>query len=50
MVKTRRSNGENGEVDEGNYAINDVGSVLDEKVTLNKPLVCCAVVWYEGLH
>lgn len=33
MVKTRRSNGENGEVDDGNYTINDVGSVSDEKVT-----------------
>ncbi|XP_028178389.1 ATPase family AAA domain-containing protein 2-like isoform X4 [Ostrinia furnacalis] len=33
MVKTRRSNGENGEVDEGNYTINDVGSVSDEKAS-----------------
>ncbi|XP_045774866.1 ATPase family AAA domain-containing protein 2-like [Maniola jurtina] len=33
MVKTRRSNGENGEVDEGNYSINDVGSVSDEKAS-----------------
>ncbi|XP_075980354.1 ATPase family AAA domain-containing protein 2-like [Anticarsia gemmatalis] len=31
MVKTRRSNGENGEVEDGNYAMNDVGSVSDEK-------------------
>lgn len=31
MVKTRRSNGENGEVDDGNYTMNDVGSVSDEK-------------------
>ncbi|GBP30143.1 ATPase family AAA domain-containing protein 2 [Eumeta japonica] len=31
MVKTRRSNGENGEIDEGNYVQNDVGSVSDEK-------------------
>lgn len=31
MVKTRRSNGENGEVDDGNY---DVSIVTDEKVTL----------------
>lgn len=35
MVKTRRSNGENGEVDEGNDTLNDVGSVSDEKVTLS---------------
>nr|XP_026495936.1 ATPase family AAA domain-containing protein 2-like isoform X1 [Vanessa tameamea]XP_026495937.1 ATPase family AAA domain-containing protein 2-like isoform X1 [Vanessa tameamea] len=33
MVKTRRSNGENGEVDEGNYSINHVGSVSDEKAS-----------------
>ncbi|XP_026733391.1 ATPase family AAA domain-containing protein 2-like isoform X2 [Trichoplusia ni] len=33
MVKTRRSNGENGEVDDGNYAMNDVGSVSDEKAS-----------------
>ncbi|CAG9564529.1 unnamed protein product [Danaus chrysippus] len=33
MVKTRRSNGENGEVDEGNYSINDVGSISDEKAS-----------------
>ncbi|CAH2235057.1 ATPase family AAA domain-containing protein 2-like isoform X2 [Pararge aegeria] len=33
MVKTRRSNGENGEVDEGNYSINDIGSVSDEKAS-----------------
>ncbi|KAL0871393.1 hypothetical protein ABMA27_005124 [Loxostege sticticalis] len=33
MVKTRRSNGENGEVDDGNYTINDVGSVSDEKAS-----------------
>ncbi|XP_052743253.1 ATPase family AAA domain-containing protein 2 isoform X2 [Bicyclus anynana] len=33
MVKTRRSNGENGEVDEGNYSINEVGSVSDEKAS-----------------
>ncbi|XP_063829323.1 ATPase family AAA domain-containing protein 2-like [Ostrinia nubilalis] len=33
MVKTRRSNGENGDVDEGNYTINDVGSVSDEKAS-----------------
>ncbi|KAJ0174507.1 hypothetical protein K1T71_009615 [Dendrolimus kikuchii] len=32
MVKTRRSNGENGEVEDGNYPMNDVGSVSDEKV------------------
>uniref|UniRef100_A0A2A4K6L4 Bromo domain-containing protein n=1 Tax=Heliothis virescens TaxID=7102 RepID=A0A2A4K6L4_HELVI len=31
MVKTRRSNGENGEVDDGNYAMNDVGIVSNEK-------------------
>ncbi|XP_045451233.1 ATPase family AAA domain-containing protein 2-like [Melitaea cinxia] len=35
MVKTRRSNGENGEVDEGNYSINHVGSVSDEKASAN---------------
>ncbi|CAG9788857.1 unnamed protein product [Diatraea saccharalis] len=33
MVKTRRSNGENGEVDDGNYTINDIGSVSDEKAS-----------------
>ncbi|KAM3965847.1 LOW QUALITY PROTEIN: ATPase family AAA domain-containing protein 2 [Aphomia sociella] len=33
MVKTRRSNGENGEVDDGNYAVNDIGSVSDEKAS-----------------
>ncbi|XP_041982054.1 ATPase family AAA domain-containing protein 2-like isoform X2 [Aricia agestis] len=33
MVKTRRSNGENGEVEDGNYTINDVGSVSDEKAS-----------------
>ncbi|KAL4707871.1 hypothetical protein ACJJTC_010306 [Scirpophaga incertulas] len=33
MVKTRRSNGENGEVDDGNYTVNDVGSVSDEKTS-----------------
>ncbi|XP_059059129.1 tat-binding homolog 7-like, partial [Achroia grisella] len=33
MVKTRRSNGENGEVDDGNYAVNDVGSISDEKAS-----------------
>ncbi|XP_060804753.1 ATPase family AAA domain-containing protein 2-like isoform X2 [Amyelois transitella] len=33
MVKTRRSNGENGEVDDGNYTVNDVGSVSDEKAS-----------------
>ncbi|CAH0725558.1 unnamed protein product, partial [Brenthis ino] len=33
MVKTRRSNGENGEVDEGNYSINDVGNLSDEKAS-----------------
>ncbi|KAH9639624.1 hypothetical protein HF086_010031 [Spodoptera exigua] len=43
MVKTRRSNGENGEVDDGNYAMNDESIVSEEKVTLYKPLVCCAV-------
>lgn len=48
MVKTRRSNGENGEVDDGNYAMNDESIVSEEKVTLYKPLVCCAVVWYRG--
>lgn len=32
MVKTRRSNGENGDVDDGNYTLNDVGSVSDDKV------------------
>ncbi|CAH2044060.1 unnamed protein product, partial [Iphiclides podalirius] len=31
MVKTRRSNGENGEVEEGSYALNDVASVSDVK-------------------
>ncbi|CAB3230706.1 unnamed protein product [Arctia plantaginis] len=31
MVKTRRSNGENGEVEDGNYGLNDAGSVSDEK-------------------
>ncbi|XP_037293009.1 ATPase family AAA domain-containing protein 2 isoform X2 [Manduca sexta] len=31
MVKTRRSNGENGEVDDENYTVNDGGSVSDEK-------------------
>ncbi|XP_053610772.1 ATPase family AAA domain-containing protein 2-like isoform X2 [Plodia interpunctella] len=33
MVKTRRSNGEIGEVDDGNYTVNDVGSVSDEKAS-----------------
>ncbi|XP_068617633.1 LOW QUALITY PROTEIN: ATPase family AAA domain-containing protein 2-like [Battus philenor] len=33
MVKTRRSNGENGEVVEGNYTLNDVASVSDEKAS-----------------
>ncbi|XP_072944949.1 ATPase family AAA domain-containing protein 2-like [Epargyreus clarus] len=33
MVKTRRSNGENGEVDDANYTLNDVGSVSDEKAS-----------------
>ncbi|XP_063626226.1 ATPase family AAA domain-containing protein 2-like [Cydia splendana] len=33
MVKTRRSNGENGEVEEGNEGLNDVGSVSDEKAS-----------------
>lgn len=33
MVKTRRSNGENGEVEEVNDAQNDVGSISDDKVT-----------------
>ncbi|RVE47330.1 hypothetical protein evm_008011 [Chilo suppressalis] len=33
MVKTRRSNGENGEVDDGNYTLNDIGSVSDEKAS-----------------
>ncbi|XP_012550629.2 ATPase family AAA domain-containing protein 2 isoform X1 [Bombyx mori] len=33
MVKTRRSNGENGEVDDGNYTVNVVGSISDEKVS-----------------
>ncbi|KAJ8715210.1 hypothetical protein PYW08_005191 [Mythimna loreyi] len=36
MVKTRRSNGENGEVDDGNYTMNDVSIVTDEK-TPNQP-------------
>ncbi|KAF9799595.1 hypothetical protein SFRURICE_018782 [Spodoptera frugiperda] len=31
MVKTRRSNGENGEVDDGNYAMNDESIVSEEK-------------------
>ncbi|XP_048478946.1 ATPase family AAA domain-containing protein 2 [Plutella xylostella] len=33
MVKTRRSNGENGEVEEGNYAPHDASSVSDEKAS-----------------
>lgn len=34
MVKTRRSNGENGEAEDGSYAPNDAASVSDdEKVT-----------------
>ncbi|CAK1587151.1 unnamed protein product [Parnassius mnemosyne] len=33
MVKTRRSNGENGEVEEVNYTLNDVASVSDEKAS-----------------
>lgn len=31
MVKTRRSNGENGEVEDRNYGLNDAGNVSDEK-------------------
>ncbi|KPI99839.1 ATPase family AAA domain-containing protein 2 [Papilio xuthus] len=33
MVKTRRSNGENGEVEDGNFTLNDVVSVSDEKAS-----------------
>ncbi|XP_038222643.1 ATPase family AAA domain-containing protein 2-like [Zerene cesonia] len=33
MVKTRRSNGENGDVDDGNYSPNEAGSVSDEKAS-----------------
>ncbi|CAK1555595.1 unnamed protein product [Leptosia nina] len=33
MVKTRRSNGENGEIDDGNYSPNEAASVSDEKAS-----------------
>lgn len=44
MVKTRRSNGENGEVDDGNYTVNDVGSVSDEKV-MHPHTLLCVLAW-----
>lgn len=45
MVKTRRSNGENGEVEDGNFTLNDVVSVSDEKVNMQQMILFryCAI-------
>lgn len=43
MVKTRRSNGENGEVEDVNCAVNDVGEAPDEKA--KSPVRKCVFTW-----